>query len=190
MHPADLDAALQLFVLPRPSEPNLRLPFSVKEALLGNGVRSMWAVVDQESAWLQKEGAPRPVTAMHGMQARAMRTDQPAKVQHLYTPKWQLASDSLEMTTPAILAVGHVLEKPVATGPKSVRSFQSIVIVATLGGEDVGQKGELIVHELALILIQQQAIIGAPPRAIWLLVHGSSTAGVQRQQIRSYAHNT
>ena len=80
LHPADLDAALQLSVLSKMTSSSLCLPFGVREANLCRGTTCMWTAIDgQGSALLANESGDEPSALLDGVQVRASKAESQLK---------------------------------------------------------------------------------------------------------------
>eukprot|EP00967_Tisochrysis_lutea_P158953 scaffold327053_cov62-Tisochrysis_lutea.AAC.1 len=105
VHPADLDAGLQLTVLlMRGTSREMRLPFSVSAAVLQRTCGHMWAVVHQQTvgttgvALMCSSGQSSRGTRIDGFEARGLQAgaQHPSREHpcHLYFTAWQLRGGS------------------------------------------------------------------------------------------------
>ena len=164
LHPAELDAALQLSVLPRASEPTLRLPFAVREALLCRGSTSMWAAIDGHGmACLANKSGLKLSVLLNGTQVHAAKAE--SQLKDAYQTLWTSAARGTAPTS-SVLLIGalELWRFSAMCGSTTLASvgYQSVVLaLATL---QHARPDELAILEVALMLAQ-----AASPVSTWLV---------------------
>ncbi|KAL1524553.1 hypothetical protein AB1Y20_019445 [Prymnesium parvum] len=188
VHPADLDAALQLVVLPSPGEKTIQLPFSVSQTVRGVGSRLMATSVEPSAAGhlvrLQCERTSKLAMALAGVRARALRPDASPQLLHLYMTRWQVVTPLVAVEPMALLLLGDGLPAPQQRALFDVSPLPQVIaaLLCQRGEKDSLPLGAL---EAALVLMQAQLAPLASRRPLWLLAPESSVASARRTRPRA-----
>lgn len=176
VHPADVDACLQLVVLPTPSEPTLRLPYSVKEATLLSGRRRMALSAQMRaSGWdLQMtDSRGERVASLGGVVARALGSQAPT-MPHLYTTEWVPAPALPSPNARSMLLLGEWTPSEVLSKISSTTSPSAVALRVPAREKAAGDA--LCWLQIVLELAQTMRESRAADLALWIVTDGASTA--------------
>ena len=190
VHPGDIDAVLQLYVLPTAgTQSELFLPFAVDEATLHGSFVAMTAVTGRagRAQLLGASGGATLQADLTGVRARSVAAHRMAPTKtprHLYSTEWQslVPSSSEQVSAPLLLLCNHATQMASAPAVGYAASRQapafSAVVMAATAQQHAERLHALLALEGVFTTVQLRASSSGSSRVpLWLITHAQSAAG-------------